>query len=128
MKNHKVVVLGPIPRDTITTHNNEVIQKYGCATHTSIALSNLMTDDDEIIPITHVRKRDVAAIKELLSTYKNINCDYINSHMDQGDVINLKFLDQNKRVEKQTASALFNSTASADLSKALKRVMVFMKK
>ena len=99
---HKVVVLGPIPRDTITTHNNEIIQKYGCATHTSIALSNLLSADDEIIPITHVRKRDAFAIIELLSGYKNINCNHIHSYADQGDVINLKFLDQNKRMEKQT--------------------------
>jgi adenosine kinase len=99
---HKVVVLGPIPRDTITTHNNEVIQKYGCATHTAIALSNLMGSEGEIIPVTHVRQQDAPAIKELLSAYDNINCSYINSHADQGDVIHLKFLDQNKRVEKQT--------------------------
>ena len=93
---HKVVVLGPIPRDTITTHNDEVIQKYGCATHTAIALSNLMSSEDEIIPVTHVRQMDAPAIKDLLSTYQNIDCSHINSHADQGDVIHLKFLDQNR--------------------------------
>lgn len=99
---HKVVVLGLIPRDTITTHNNEVIQKYGCVTHTAIALSNLMSSEDEIIPVTHVRQQDAPAITALLSKYPNIKCDHINSHFDQGDVIELKFLNQNKRVEKQT--------------------------
>lgn len=102
MSKLKAVVLGPIPRDTITTHNKEVIKKYGCATHTAIALSNLMGPDDEIIPVTHVRKIDEEGIKKVLSVYPNINCSHINSEYDQGDVIELTFLDQNKRLEKQT--------------------------
>lgn len=102
MSKLKAVVLGPIPRDTITTHNKEVIKKYGCATHTAIALSNLMRSTDEIIPVTHVRKIDEAGIKNVLGAYSNINCNYINSEHDQGDVIELTFVDQNKRLEKQT--------------------------
>ncbi len=102
MKHYKVAVLGPIPRDHIITHHNEVIQKYGCATHTAIALSNLIGDGGEVIPVTHVRKQDKEAILELFGPYKNITTDYISSEADQGDVIQLKFLDQNKRVETQT--------------------------
>ena len=103
MKKLTVAVLGPIPRDYIITHNNEVIQKYGCATHTAIAISNLLGTDGDIYPVTHIRKQDEAAIKELFGPYPNIHTDYISSEADQGDVIQLRFLDQNKRVETQTA-------------------------
>ena len=101
--NHKVAVLGPIPRDYIITHHKEIIQKYGCATHTAIALSNLMSVTDEIIPITHVRKQDKEAIISLFSPYHNIKTQAISSEADQGDVIQLKFKDQNNRKETQTA-------------------------
>ncbi|MAY22004.1 MAG: carbohydrate kinase family protein [Flavobacteriaceae bacterium] len=103
MKKHKIGVLGPIPRDYIITHNNEVIQKYGCATHTAIAISNLLGDSGEIFPVTHIRKQDEKGILDLLNPYDNINTSYISSEADQGDVIQLRFLDQNKRVETQTA-------------------------
>lgn len=103
MTKHKIGVLGPIPRDYIITHNNEVIQKYGCATHTAIAISSLMGDRGEIYPVTHIRQQDEEGIKSLFGPYKNIHTDYISSKADQGDVIQLRFLDQNKRVETQTA-------------------------
>lgn len=103
MKQFKVAVLGPIPRDHITTHHNEVIKKYGCATHTTIALSNLLGDDGTVYPVTHVRKKDEAPIKKLFQPYANIDTSHIHSEADRGDVIHLKFVDQNKRVEKQTA-------------------------
>ncbi|MBX2826940.1 MAG: carbohydrate kinase family protein [Flavobacteriaceae bacterium] len=101
--NHKVAVLGPIPRDYIITHHKEVIQKYGCATHTAIALSNLIGNDGEIIPITHIRKQDQDGIMSLLEPYSNIRTEAISSESDQGDVIQLKFKDQNNRKETQTA-------------------------
>ncbi len=103
MKKYKIAVLGPIPRDYIITHNNEVIQKYGCATHTAIAISNLLGNEGEIFPVTHIRKQDEAAIKELFAPYANIRTNFISSESDQGDVIQLRFLDQNKRLETQTA-------------------------
>ena len=103
MKTRKVAVLGPIPRDRITTHNGEVIEKYGCATHTAIALSNLLAADDLVIPVTHVRKKDETAIRNIFSPYANITLSHIDSAEDQGDVINLNFVDQNKRLEKQVA-------------------------
>lgn len=102
MKPKKVAVLGPIPRDHIITHHNEVIQKYGCATHTAIALSNLMDPEDKIYPVTHVRKEDEAAILDLFAPYSNIDPTHISSAADQGDVIQLRFVDQNKRIETQT--------------------------
>ncbi len=100
---HKVAVIGPIPRDHISTHNDEIIEKYGCVTHTAIALANLLSDEDQIIPVSHVRKKDEAAILEILQPYQNIKPSHITSDLDQGDVINLNFIDQNKRLEKQTA-------------------------
>ena len=103
MKHFKVAVLGPIPRDHITTHTGQIIQKYGCATHTAIALSNLLGDKGTIYPVTHVRKIDAQGAKDVFSGYDNINTDHISSEQDQGDVIHLTFLDQNNRVEKQTA-------------------------
>ena len=43
-KQFKIAVLGPIPRDTIKTHHGEVIKKYGCITHPTIALAKLLAD------------------------------------------------------------------------------------
>lgn len=102
MAPYKVAVLGPIPRDHITTHKGEIIEKYGCATHTAVVLSKLLGSDDQVIPVSHVRKRDEQAIKDLLKVYPNIVLDHITSHADQGDVISLRFVDQNNRLEKQT--------------------------
>ena len=102
MPRYKVAVLGPIPRDTIVTHHGQTIQKYGCATHTCIVLSRLLGADGTVIPVTHVRQKDEGPIKDLLSAYPNIDLSHITSGADRGDVVSLRFLDQNNRVEKQT--------------------------
>ncbi len=102
MSKYNVAVLGPIPRDHITTHRGEVIEKYGCTTHTAIGLSKLLGGEGTVYPVSHVRKVDEVAIKELLGEYSNIIVDHITSDADQGDVIQLKFVDQNNRLEKQT--------------------------
>ncbi|TDQ29167.1 carbohydrate kinase family protein [Zeaxanthinibacter enoshimensis] len=99
----RIAVLGPIPRDTIYTHNQEIINKYGCVSHPVIALSKLLGEDGEVIPVSHVHKKDHRAISELFAPYKNIRQDHISSVDDKGTVIELRFLDQNNRVEKQTA-------------------------
>ncbi|GAA4312163.1 hypothetical protein GCM10023115_31850 [Pontixanthobacter gangjinensis] len=99
----KIAILGPIPRDTIITHKQETIQKYGCATHPAIALAKLMKDSGEVIIISHVHKKDHEAIAELFSAYDNVNLDGLDSSNDRGTVIELRFLDQNNRLEKQTA-------------------------
>ncbi|MBT8263301.1 MAG: carbohydrate kinase family protein [Bacteroidia bacterium] len=103
MKKMKVAVLGPIPRDYIITHNNEEIQKYGCVTHTAIALSNLLGSKGTVFPVTHIRKSDAPGIEELFRNYSNIDTSFISSEADMGDVIQLKFTDQNNRLETQTA-------------------------
>ncbi|MFT6415380.1 MAG: adenosine kinase [Dokdonia sp.] len=102
MPKYNVAVLGPIPRDHITTHHGEVIEKYGCAMHTAIGLAKLLGDDGTVFLVSHVRKKDNKAIIDLLKVYSNIDTTYINSDADQGDVISLKFVDQNNRLEKQT--------------------------
>ena len=102
MPTYKVAVLGPIPRDHITTHRGEVIQKYGCANHTCVALSKLLGEEGTVIPVTHVQKKDEGPIKEILRPYPNIVLGHITSDADQGDVVSLRFVDQNKRLEKQT--------------------------
>lgn len=101
MKKYKVAVVGPIPRDTVITHRNEVFEKYGCVTHTSIALSKLLGETGEVIPVTHIRKRDKQPILEIFENYDNIKTTNIDDTQDRGDVINLHFVDQNKRLEKQ---------------------------
>ncbi len=102
MANHHVAVLGPIPRDHITTHRGEVIEKYGCAMHTAIGLSRLVGHEGTVHLVSHVRKKDEAAVKAILADFPNINTDHITSDADQGDVIRLVFTDQNNRIEKQT--------------------------
>ncbi len=97
-----VAVLGPIPRDRITTHRGEVFEKYGCALYTVAALSALMEPTDRICPIVHVRKQDEQAIKELLAPMPNVDLTGVRSDTDRGDVVELTYEDQNTRREAQT--------------------------
>jgi sugar/nucleoside kinase (ribokinase family) len=99
----KVAVLGPIPRDRIVTHTGEQFEKYGCALYTAVALSALLDPGDTIVPICHVRRRDEAPIKEILSAYRNIDTSGITSTHDQGDVVELRYIEHNRRVERQTS-------------------------
>jgi sugar/nucleoside kinase (ribokinase family) len=98
----KIAVLGPIPRDHIVTHQGDLIQKWGCVTHPVIALSVMAGDDIEIVPVSHVRNVDVDNVHEVFQHYEGINLDYITSKNDQGDIISLKFIDMNNRLERQT--------------------------
>jgi adenosine kinase len=100
---YKIAVLGPIPYDHITTSKGQIIVKYGCATHPAIALARLSEGMGTVYPVAHIRKQDEKAITELLGAYPNIKLDALSSAQDQGDVIKLQFVDQNNRLEKQTA-------------------------
>jgi adenosine kinase len=100
---YKIAVVGPIPRDHITTHKGEVIEKYGCITHPTIGLAQLLQGQGTVYPVSHIRKKDMAAVKELFAPYSAIDMKGVTDDADSGDVIKLKFLDQNFRVEKQTA-------------------------
>lgn len=99
---YKIAILGPIPKDRITTYTGEVIEKYGGINHPTMALTKILGNESSIIPVTHIRKCDENAIKKILRVGSNINLDYIDSSEDQGDIIQLRFLDLNNRLEKQS--------------------------
>lgn len=101
MSTFKIAVAGPIPRDTIITHKGETIEKYGCVTHPTFALSKLLGDEGTVIPITHIHRKDKTPIIDLFNTETNIVTDGIYYEKDQGTIIELKFVDQNNRLEKQ---------------------------
>ena len=98
-----VAVVGPIPRDTIHTHNGSVIKKYGGITNPVIALSHLLEGSGEVHAISNVRINDAKPIASIFNAYPNIRQEGISSEDDKGTVIQLRFIDQNKRIEKQTA-------------------------
>lgn len=98
----RIAVVGPIPRDHIVTHQGELIQKWGCVTHPVIALSAMAGKEIEIIPVCHVRHVDQDNVKEVFKGYAGINLDHITSENDQGDIISLRFVDVNNRLERQT--------------------------
>ena len=99
----KIVVAGPIPRDTISTYTNDVITRYGCVTHPVIALAKLLEHDGTVIPVSNIHKKDEQGIKNEFVDWKNIDTSSINSKEDRGTVILLNFKDQNNREEKQLA-------------------------
>ena len=101
---YKIAVVGPIPHDTIITHRNETITKFGCVSHPTMALANLLKDKGEVIPIAHVHKKDHEAINSIFKVHQNINISGISSKKDQGTIIELKFVDQNNRLETQMAN------------------------
>jgi sugar/nucleoside kinase (ribokinase family) len=98
----KIAVIGPIPRDHIVTHQGDLIQKWGCVTHPVIALSVMAGDQIEVIPVSHVRNVDEDNVKEVFKGYPGINLNHISSKNDQGDIISLRFVDVNTRLERQT--------------------------
>ncbi len=101
-KQFKVAVLGPIPRDRINTYKGETFEKYGCALYTAAALSALLGNDGTVHLVSHVRKKDEAPVKKVLGSFSNIDVSGITSDLDQGDVVELTYVDQNKRIERQT--------------------------
>jgi sugar/nucleoside kinase (ribokinase family) len=97
----RIAILGPIPRDHIVTHQGDLIQKWGCVTHPVIALS-VLGEDIEIIPVVHLRTVDKDNVMEVFEGYSGVNKKHITVKNDQGDIISLRFLDVNNRVERQT--------------------------
>ena len=98
----KIAILGPIPRDHIVTHQGDLIQKWGCVTHPVIALSVMAGDQIEIIPVSHVRTVDQDNVAEVFKGFSGVNLKHITAKNDQGDIISLKFVDMNNRLERQT--------------------------
>lgn len=100
----KIVVLGPIPYNTITTWKNESFDRYGGITYPVIALSKLMGEAvpyTHIVPVTHMRKKDEQTVKALLKGHIGVDLQHINSDLDQGDVIRTRVVDEHKVLEKQ---------------------------
>ena len=98
----RIAIVGPIPRDHIVTHQGDLIQKWGCVTHPVMALSAMAGDSIEIVPVCHVRNVDLDNVKEVLQGAHGVNLKHITSKNDQGDIISLKFVDMNNRLERQT--------------------------
>ena len=121
----RIAILGPIPRDHIVTHNGDLIQKWGCVTHPVIALSVMAGLEIEIVPVCHLRKVDLDNVIEVFKPYKGINTKHLTTKNDQGDIISLKFLDMNNRVERQTG--FMDPIVPADVEKILDcEVFVFI--
>ncbi|HEU5289418.1 MAG TPA: carbohydrate kinase family protein [Cyclobacteriaceae bacterium] len=121
----KIAIIGPIPRDHIVTHQGDLIQKWGCVTHPVIALSALAGSKIEIYPVTHVRAVDVDNVHEVFEGYPGVKMKYITSKNDQGDIISLRFVDVNNRLERQTG--FMDPILPADLKELLKcNVFVFI--
>ena len=112
-----VAVLGPIPRDQIVTHAGERFHKYGCVMYTAAALSSLLDAGDTVVPVCHVRQQDEGPIKQILGSFRNIDTSGITSSADRGDVVELRYIDQNRRAERQTS--FMNPVLPADIDKVL---------
>lgn len=111
----KIAILGPIPRDHIVTHKGHLIQKWGCVSHPTIALSVLAGDKIEIIPVSHVRNVDQDNVCEVFKGYRGVNLKHVTSKNDQGDIISLRFTDVNNRLERQTG--FMDAIVPADVKK-----------
>lgn len=97
-----VAVLGPIPYDRVTTHRGDVLEKFGCVLYTVAALAALLAPEDRICPIVHVRRQDEQTIRDLLGQFPQVDLTGVRSNLDRGDVVDLTYLDQNRREERQT--------------------------
>ena len=98
----RIAIVGPIPRDHIVTHTGDQIQKWGCVTHPVIALSAMVGKKIEIVPVSHLRQVDKDNVKEVFKGYAGINTKHLTTKNDQGDIISLRFVDVNNRLERQT--------------------------
>lgn len=98
----RIAVLGPVPRDHIVTHQGDLIQKWGCVTHPVVALSVMAGGSIEVVPVCHVRQVDLDNVVEVFKGYSGINLKHISTKNDQGDIISLRFIDMNNRLERQT--------------------------
>ena len=98
----RIAILGPIPRDHIVTHQGDLIQKWGCVTHPVIALSVMAGEKIEIVPVSHLRTVDLDNVKEVFEGFRGINLKHLTIKNDQGDIISLRFVDMNNRLERQT--------------------------
>jgi hypothetical protein len=104
-------------KSQVVTHAGERFEKYGCVMYTAVALSSLLDAGDTIVPISHVRRRDEGPVKQILGSFPNIDVSGITSSADQGDVVDLNYLDQNRRDERQ--ASFMNPILPADVDQVL---------
>lgn len=97
-----VAVLGPIPRDNITSYQGETFIKFGCAAYTAVCMSSLAGAGSTIHTVSHVHKADVSTVRTLLSAFPHMDVSHVTGDADQGAVIDLVYVDQNRRKETQT--------------------------
>lgn len=97
-----VAVLGPIPRDNITSYQGETFEKFGCAVYTAVCMSSLAGKGSKINVVSHIRQSDVGKVHDLLSAFPHMDVSHVTGEADQGAVIDLVYVDQNKRNETQT--------------------------
>lgn len=97
-----VAVLGPIPRDNITSYQGEKFNKFGCAVYTAVCMSSLAGPGSRINVVSHMRRSDVDNVRNLLSEFPYLDVSHVTGDADQGAVIDLVYVDQNHRNEKQT--------------------------
>lgn len=97
-----VAVIGPIPRDSITSFQGETFEKFGCAVYTAACMSSMAGPGSKVHTVSHVHSSDVAKVRELLSAFPYIDVSHVTGDADQGAVIDLTYVDQNKRTETQT--------------------------
>lgn len=100
---YTIAVLGPIPRDHITTYEGHTVEKYGGVLYPVAALSALMNGQGQVVPVVHVRTTDKEPINTILDEIPGVETRHVTDGADQGDVIALRYVDQNKRLETQTA-------------------------
>ncbi len=113
----KVAVLGPVPRDHIITHEGTVVDRYGCGLNAVAALSALMDGGGEVALVTHVRRVDHGRILEILAGLPGADPGHVTCDLDMGDVITLKYRDEERRQEWQTA--FMNPIVPADVEDLL---------
>jgi hypothetical protein len=70
-----------------------------------------------VFPVSHVRRQDEGQIKEILGSFPNIDTSGITSSADQGDVIELRYIEHNRRIERQ--ASFMNPIVSADVDEVL---------
>ena len=98
----KVAVLGPIPRDEITTHAGEHLSKYGCVLYTAAVLSALMGDSGSIVPVSNLRREDIGPVRSLMGELTGVSTAHLSDDADSGTIIDLVYTEHNRRVERQT--------------------------
>ncbi len=75
----RIAIVGPIPRDHIVTHNGELIQKWGCVTHTPSSPFSIMGQEQkfEIVPVIAFAKGlYLDNVKEVFKGYRGLSLSH----------------------------------------------------